>query len=175
MPAGDQGVGAAKPAPRTGPRVRRGIAPTLLLDAVLAERPDELDADQVHRQVDQLLAPLSPAVGAYLDERGLRRTDPALLLRLMMLQIGSTAAFLPGTYPHPRQTDPAPAVPRGVHRHLDSRPSVIPRHCRPWPSPAQRPAKGATTVPARRPSPISVQVTRTPSSARACDTWGTSL
>jgi AcrR family transcriptional regulator len=74
----------------------------MIMVQILTEKPEELDVEQVHSQVSELFEPLAPAFGMYLAQRGLRGGDPALMLRLMMVLIGSVAVFLPGTYPDPR-------------------------------------------------------------------------
>jgi AcrR family transcriptional regulator len=74
----------------------------MIMVQILTEKPEELDVEQVHSQVGQLFEPLAPAFGTYLAQRGLRGGDPALMLRLMMVLIGSVAVFLPGTYPSPQ-------------------------------------------------------------------------
>ena len=66
---------------------------------VLIGGPGEIDDDAVHQLASQMYEPLAPAFTKYLERNGFRDTDPALLLRLIMILIGSSAAFLPGTYP----------------------------------------------------------------------------
>jgi AcrR family transcriptional regulator len=66
---------------------------------VLIGGPGEIDDLAVHQLASQMYEPLAPVFTKYLERNGFRDTDPALLLRLIMLLIGSSAAFLPGTYP----------------------------------------------------------------------------
>lgn len=65
---------------------------------VLIGGPGHLD-DPVHRLASQMYEPLAPAFQNYLDINGFRDTDPNLLLRMIMILVGATAAYLPGTYP----------------------------------------------------------------------------
>lgn len=71
---------------------------------VLIGGPGEIDDLAVHQLASQMYEPLAPAFENYLARNGFRDSDPALLLRLIMLLIGSTAGFLPGTYPDGRHT-----------------------------------------------------------------------
>lgn len=66
---------------------------------VLIGGPGEIDDLAVHELASQMYEPLAPAFTKYLERNGFRDTDPALLLRLIMILIGSSAAFLPGSYP----------------------------------------------------------------------------
>lgn len=66
---------------------------------VLIGGPGEIDDFAVHQLASQMYEPLAPAFENYLVSNGFRDGNPALLLRLIMLLIGSTAGFLPGTYP----------------------------------------------------------------------------
>jgi AcrR family transcriptional regulator len=75
----------------------RTVAMTMM--QVLINFPGEVDDLAVHQLASQMYEPLAPAFTKYLERNGFRDTDPALLLRLIMLLIGSSAAFLPGTYP----------------------------------------------------------------------------
>lgn len=77
----------------------RTVAMTMV--QILSESPENLDVEQVHAQVSELFEPLVPSVGSYLEDRGFRQDDPALLVRLMMVLIGSSAVFLPSTYARP--------------------------------------------------------------------------
>jgi hypothetical protein len=65
---------------------------------VLIGGPSELDDTDVRRIASEMFAPLGPSFDNHVGG-GSRRTDPALLLRLLMILICSTAAFLGGTYP----------------------------------------------------------------------------
>ena len=49
-------------------------------------------------RISDTLAPMVEPLGSYLDGQDLRHSSPALQLRLMLLLIGATATFLPGTY-----------------------------------------------------------------------------
>lgn len=66
---------------------------------VMIGGPNHLDDADVHALSSSLFEPEAPWFDQYLQGRGLRRTDPKLQLRLIMLMIGSAAAFLQGTYP----------------------------------------------------------------------------
>jgi AcrR family transcriptional regulator len=66
---------------------------------VLIGAPGEIDDLAVHSLASQMYEPLAPAFANYLRRNGFRDSDPALLLRLIMLLIGSSAGFMPGTYP----------------------------------------------------------------------------
>lgn len=65
---------------------------------VLIGGPGHLD-DPVHELASQMYEPLAPAFQHFLDANGFRDRDPNLLLRMIMILVGATAAFLPGTYP----------------------------------------------------------------------------
>jgi AcrR family transcriptional regulator len=65
---------------------------------VLIGGPGHLD-DPVHELASQMYEPLAPAFQNYLDTNGFRDDNPELLLRMIMILVGATAAFLPGTYP----------------------------------------------------------------------------
>jgi len=65
---------------------------------VLIGGPGHLD-DPVHALASQMYEPLAPAFQNYLDTNGLRDDNPELLLRMIMILVGATGAFLPGTYP----------------------------------------------------------------------------
>lgn len=75
----------------------RTVAMTMI--QVLIGAPGKVDDLAVHELASQMYEPLAPAFQNYLARNGFRDTDPALLLRLILVLIGSTAAFLPGTYP----------------------------------------------------------------------------
>lgn len=66
---------------------------------VLIGAPGEIDDLAVHQLASQMYDPLAPAFANYLQRNGFRDDNPSLLLRLIMLVIGSSAGFLPGTYP----------------------------------------------------------------------------
>jgi AcrR family transcriptional regulator len=74
----------------------RTVAMTMM--HVLTGGPSELDDTDVRRIASEMFAPLGPSFDNHVGG-GSRRTDPALLLRLLMILICSTAAFLGGTYP----------------------------------------------------------------------------
>ena len=65
---------------------------------VLIGGPGHLD-DPVHQLASQMYEPLEPAFRHFLGANGFRDRDPNLLLRMIMILVGATAAFLPGTYP----------------------------------------------------------------------------
>ena len=65
---------------------------------VLIGGPGHLD-DPVHQLASQMYQPLEPAFRNFLDTNGFRDQNPNLLLRMIMILVGATAAFLPGTYP----------------------------------------------------------------------------
>jgi AcrR family transcriptional regulator len=58
----------------------------------------QLDDADAHKLSSSLYEPETPWFDQYLTERGLRKSDPKLQLRIIMTLIGSTAAFLQGTY-----------------------------------------------------------------------------
>lgn len=66
---------------------------------VLIGGHSEIDDLAVRQLASQMYDPLAPVFEKYLERNGFRDTDPALLLRLIMLLIGSSAGFLSGTYP----------------------------------------------------------------------------
>jgi AcrR family transcriptional regulator len=78
---------------------------------VLNGAPGELDDSIVRRLSNELFEPLVPMFTEYLEQQGFRSTDPGLQLRLSLILIGATAAFLPGTYP---ATEDAPGKDRIV-------------------------------------------------------------
>jgi AcrR family transcriptional regulator len=66
---------------------------------IMVGGPGHLDDADVHKLSSSLYEPEAPGFDAYLKNKGLRRSDPELQLRIIMILIGSTAAFLAGTYP----------------------------------------------------------------------------
>lgn len=60
--------------------------------------PGQLDDAQVHELTRLLFESEAGGFSEYLKERGLRAGDPKLQLRMILMLIGSTAAFLTGTY-----------------------------------------------------------------------------
>jgi AcrR family transcriptional regulator len=68
---------------------------------VLIGGPGHLDDAAVHKLASMLFEPEAPGFANYLQDRGLRGTDPRLQLRMIMILIGATAAFLSGTYADP--------------------------------------------------------------------------
>jgi AcrR family transcriptional regulator len=77
----------------------RAVAMTLI--QLLLENPEGLDVDRVRRQISDLFEPMAPSVDSFLEDRGLRRGDPALIFRICMIVVGASAAFLPATYAEP--------------------------------------------------------------------------
>lgn len=63
------------------------------------------DDDDLHRLSNSLFEPEAPWFEQFLANRGLRRSDPKLQLRMIMILIGSTAAFLQGTYGNDKAPD----------------------------------------------------------------------
>ena len=76
---------------------------TIVMSAfrVLVEGPSHLDDGAVLTLISSLFESDMPQFDAYLKACGLRRSNPRLQLRLMLLLIGSTAGFLAGTYADP--------------------------------------------------------------------------
>jgi hypothetical protein len=52
----------------------------------------------LRERVSETLAPIVAPTADYLAAHGLRQSDPALQLRLVMLFVGVAATFLPNTY-----------------------------------------------------------------------------
>lgn len=65
---------------------------------VLIGGPGHLDDAAVHKLASALFEPAAPGFANYIQDRGLRGSDPQLQLRIIMILIGATAAFLDGTY-----------------------------------------------------------------------------
>jgi AcrR family transcriptional regulator len=65
---------------------------------VLLGGPNQFDDEDLHRLSSSLFEPEAPWFDQFLLNRGLRRGDPKLQLRMIMILIGSVAAFLAGTY-----------------------------------------------------------------------------
>lgn len=59
----------------------------------------EAELQRLRQRISETLAPMIAPVDTYLASEGLRHSSPALQLRLMLLFIGVTAAFLQHTYP----------------------------------------------------------------------------
>ncbi|WP_375483035.1 helix-turn-helix domain-containing protein [uncultured Mycobacterium sp.] len=68
---------------------------------VLIGGPGHLDDSAVRMLASKLFEPEVPGFAEFIEDRGLRGTDPRLQLRVIMILIGATAAFLPGTYADP--------------------------------------------------------------------------
>ncbi|MGO9155566.1 TetR family transcriptional regulator [Mycobacterium sp.] len=77
---------------------------------VMFGAPGELDDAGVHKLTSSLFEPEAPSFDDYLKRRRLRRGDPKLQLRIIMTMIGSTAAFLEGTYADPGDAPDRDAV-----------------------------------------------------------------
>jgi len=58
----------------------------------------EGELERLRERVSETLAPIVAPADDYLGAQGLRHSDPALQLRLMMLFVGVAAAFLQNTY-----------------------------------------------------------------------------
>ncbi len=65
---------------------------------ILTEGPNDPEFEELRDKFSGLFEPLVASIDEQLTARGLRRTDPALQLRMMMIQIASVALFLPSTY-----------------------------------------------------------------------------
>lgn len=65
---------------------------------ILTEGPNDAEFDELRVKFSGLFEPLESALDNQLRVRGLRRTDPALQLRMIMIQAASMAVFLPSTY-----------------------------------------------------------------------------
>lgn len=65
---------------------------------VLTGGPGEMNDPEVRALANQMYEPMEPAFRHYLARNGFRDTDPALMLRLIMILIGASAAYIPGTY-----------------------------------------------------------------------------
>lgn len=85
----------------------RTVAMTMM--HLLVGGPSELDDVAIRRIISEMFAPLGPAFDNHVGG-GTRRTDPALLLRLLMILICSTAAYLGGTYPSAAEVPPKARV-----------------------------------------------------------------
>jgi hypothetical protein len=80
---------------------------------VLQGGPSELDDTAVREITSELFAPLGPAF----DNRvggGSSQRDSALMLRLIMILIGATAAYVGGTYPTADQVPPKDQIIEGL-------------------------------------------------------------
>ncbi|PEG37840.1 TetR family transcriptional regulator [Mycolicibacterium duvalii] len=75
----------------------RTVAMTMM--QVLISGPAGIDDLAVRELAGQMYEPLAPMFADYLGRNGFRDNDPAILLRLIMILIGTSAAFLPGAYP----------------------------------------------------------------------------
>ncbi len=65
---------------------------------VLLGTSGQFDDEDLHRLSNSLFEPEAPWFDQFITDRGLRRSDPKLQLRIIMILIGSVAAFLSGTY-----------------------------------------------------------------------------
>jgi hypothetical protein len=65
---------------------------------LLSEGSNEPEFEQLRDKFSGLFEPLVASFGFQLKTRGLHRSDVALQLRLIMVQIASAAVFLPATY-----------------------------------------------------------------------------
>jgi AcrR family transcriptional regulator len=85
----------------------RTVAMTMM--HLLVGGPAELDDVAVRQSISEMFSPLGPAFDNHVGG-GTRRTDPALLLRLLMILICSTAAYLDGTYASAAEVPPKARV-----------------------------------------------------------------
>ncbi|BCP05464.1 hypothetical protein MINTM019_29200 [Mycobacterium paraintracellulare] len=65
---------------------------------LFASRSTEGEVERLRSQISETLAPMVETIDEYLASAGLRRSSPALKLRLAMLFVGVAAVFLPMTY-----------------------------------------------------------------------------
>jgi AcrR family transcriptional regulator len=72
---------------------------------VLIGGPGHFDDEDLRRLSNSLFEPEAPWFDQFLNNRGLRRSDPKLQLRMIMILIGSIAAFLQGTYANDEAPD----------------------------------------------------------------------
>jgi AcrR family transcriptional regulator len=56
------------------------------------------ELQRLRQRITETLAPIIAPFDAYLAAQNLRRSEPALQLRLVLLLVGGTATFLPKTY-----------------------------------------------------------------------------
>jgi AcrR family transcriptional regulator len=70
---------------------------------VLMSTPGELDDGLVRQLASEMFEPIVPIFTAHLEQEGFRKAEPELLLRIIFVVIGATAAFLPGMYPDATQ------------------------------------------------------------------------
>jgi AcrR family transcriptional regulator len=80
---------------------------------VLQGGPSELDDTAVREITSELFAPLGPAFDNRVGD-GTSQTDSALTLRLIMILIGATAAYLGGTYSTADQVPPKDQIIEGL-------------------------------------------------------------
>jgi AcrR family transcriptional regulator len=66
---------------------------------VLTEDSTGLLLAELRSRLLDTLEPMVAATDGFLTDRGLRRTDAALQLRLMMILVAASAIYLPATYP----------------------------------------------------------------------------
>ncbi len=68
------------------------------------------EVERLRERVGETLAPIVAPTADYLAAHGLRRSNPALQLRLIMLLVGGTATFLRNTYSTDGEVPEADAV-----------------------------------------------------------------
>jgi AcrR family transcriptional regulator len=77
---------------------------------LFTEGPTEGELATLRSRVNDTLVSMLPAVDTVLSSEGIRRTSPALQLRIMLLLVGAIATFLPKTYPTDDDVPPTAAV-----------------------------------------------------------------
>lgn len=65
---------------------------------LFTEGSTEGELEHMRMRIADALASMTPPVEAYLEGDGMRKSSPALQLRIMMLLVGVVANFLTGTY-----------------------------------------------------------------------------
>ncbi len=73
---------------------------------LFTEGPTGGELDVLRSRIDDTLSAMLPAVDTVLSVDGIRRSSPALQLRIVLLFVGAIATFLPKTYP---RDDDAPS------------------------------------------------------------------
>jgi AcrR family transcriptional regulator len=66
---------------------------------IFTESPDDPLFDELRDRLIAIIEPMVAATDDFLNARSLRRTDPGLQLRLMMILTMSAALYVPSTYP----------------------------------------------------------------------------